>query len=86
MNHKRVIVFVLACIICAALLLVCLGGCHLHLHVGERHTHRTNPGAPGAKAANVLDDILERLDNVQEDMGDKDVSTNGSRHPNGASG
>lgn len=63
----------------AGLWVVC--GCHLHLHVGERHVHRTNELA---KAADVLDDILERLDDVQTDMGHEDVQTDGSGDPNSA--
>lgn len=69
--------------VAAGLWVVC--GCHpqFHLHVGERHVHRTNEPA---KAADVLDDILERLDDVQEDMGYEDVQADGSRGPDGAGG
>ena len=80
MHRARVAIFILACIVLAVLLLMCLGGCHWHLHMGERHVHRTNEPA---KAADVLDDILERLDDVQEDMGHEDVQADGGGDPDG---
>lgn len=67
-------------VVTALVLGLMIAGCHLHLHVGERHVHRTNEPA---KAANVLDDILERLGDVQEDMDDKDVQTDGSSDSDG---
>jgi len=51
--------------------------------VGERHIHRTNEPA---KAADVLDDILERIDNAETNLDDKDVQADDGSDSDGAGG
>lgn len=59
------------------LLPACLGGCHLHVGEIHRHVHRaTNEPA---KAADVIDDILERLDDANANLEHENVSVGGGR-------